>query len=145
VGTLAAEEAEVMPTFAAIVSETGLQFIDRAGWRRELQRHVGRQITVEVHGPRRSNEANRRYWGRIVKTLRALWSVGREVPLTKSQVHHVLVRSFLGEEETPLGWVPVETKHLPSEAFSEFMDKIEGHFASLGVEFLEPGEDEDGL
>jgi hypothetical protein len=123
----------------AIVRPGRLEMLDPRGWREALSRYEGRQIQIEVHGCRRSNAQNRRYWGRIVHTLRKRWSVGREIPLSKTQVHILLVKTFLGEDETPLGFVPMETKNLPSQKFSDYMDEIEGHFTAEGVDF----EDED--
>jgi hypothetical protein len=114
--------------------------VDPASWRAALSRYEGRQVQIEIHGCRRSSAANRRWWGRIVETLRLHWSIGREVPLSKSQVHTILVRVFAGEVETPLGWVPVETHTMSSEQFAELADKVEGHFSAEGVVFRDADE-----
>lgn len=92
-------------------------------------------LTVEERRPTRSVRANRRWWGRIVRTIQGVWNVGRDIPLSEGQVHTILVRVFAGEIETPLGFVPVETHTMPSDVFALFQDKVEGHFAAEGISF----------
>jgi hypothetical protein len=134
-----------MVTFRALVENGKAKHYNLPALNQEIARHEGREIEIEIRKPRRSPEANRRYWGRVVKSVRAHWNVGRAVPLSKDQVHHLLVRHFYGEELTPFGLVPKETRNLPSDVFSKLAEEIEAHFAADGVVFLEPGEDEDGL
>ena len=129
-----------MTSFLALVRDGKLELLDKQGWRECLSKYKGKQVEIRIEGTRRSSEQNRRYWGRIVETLRQVWSAGREIPLSKSQVHNILVRTFLGEDETPLGFVPMETHTLPMPRFAEYMDAIEGHFAAEGIDFPELGE-----
>jgi hypothetical protein len=71
---------------------------------------------------------------------------GREVPLSRDQVHYVLASAFLGCDETPLGPVPAHTRTLTSEQFCDYMSRIEAHFTPLGAVFPQEGDwpEEDG-
>ena len=95
-------------------------------------------LTVEGEHERRSNEQNRRHWGRIVPTVQEFLNRKRAEqgapPLCPEQVHYVLVAAFVGCEETPSDLVPtgppvpVESKKLSKAAFSKMDDEIEGYY-----------------
>lgn len=92
-------------------------------------------ITVEEWKGTRSAQANRRYWGRIVRTLQEKWTRERGVQYSKEQVHYSLKAGFLGCVELNGVLVPKDSHDLPPGEFSEYCDSIEGHFAAEGVEF----------
>jgi hypothetical protein len=122
--------------FAARVSPKGeLVFADATAWRFVLARWKGRTVTVTLEPFRkiRSNDQNRRYWGRIVRGVGGWLNARRDIPLSKEQVHAVLASAFLGMEDTPIGQCPAHTKTLTTQQFTDYMDRIEGHFTPLGV------------
>jgi hypothetical protein len=123
----------------ALVRDGRLVAADPARWVAALKPHhkVRVVVTVERLQERRSSQANRRYWWRVVRGVRAHLNVDRVLPLNKDQVHYVLACSFLGQEETPLGPIPRETHTLTTHEFTDYMDRIEAHFSGIGVTFPE--------
>lgn len=92
--------------------------------------------------PKRSVAQNKRAWARLVRGCQEVLSQRTTVPLSKEQTWDVLKRAFLGEIETPLGRVPMESKNLPTKEFAELCDRIEAHFvAEYGVNFDNVPED----
>jgi hypothetical protein len=110
------------------------------GW---LAAHNGQRVEVDIRRQqeRRSNDANRRYWGVLVPLAGHLLSKDRIVPLSKKQVHYVLASAFVGTEESPLGVpVPMETHTLSKEQFHVFTTKVEVWLAENGYHVPDPGE-----
>lgn len=128
-----------MPTFAAIVSETGLQFIDRAGWRRELQRHVGRQIKVTVSRGSKTNDQLGYYHSVVLPefaehygedSLDAMHYTLKDMFLTKIEItNHITGEIILR--------VP-SLADLSVEQMSEFLERVIRQAALNGWEITPP-------
>ena len=111
-------------------------------WSIAVQQFEGKRVAVEIDARRdvRTDRANRRYWGGIVPLAIELLSKTRDVPLSKEQVHYVLVSAFAGCDETPLGLVPVRTSSMDTAQFSIYCEKVEAWLAQQGYYLPAPGE-----
>jgi hypothetical protein len=89
-------------------------------------------LTLEKREEIRSTQANRRYFVQCTAVAELL-SVGRDVPISKDQAHHILASAFWGVVETPLGQVPKSTRRMPVARFNQYMDEIDAHFAAAGT------------
>lgn len=128
------------PHFTGAVSADGksLRFDAPVYWLTALARMKGKRVTVVLDRERgiRSTAQNSRYWGVIVPVCQEILSQGRTLPLSKDQTHFVLKMAFLGQEETPLGPVPMRSRDLDTAQFCTYCDKIEAHFRTeLGATF----------
>jgi len=97
------------------------------GWFVWLGAQEGKRIVV-VASPEasyRSSKQNRRYWSLVVPVAAEVLSAGRDVPLSKDQVHEVLKYAFIGHEDTPLGPIPKSSKKLSTAKFAEFSRSVE--------------------
>ena len=96
------------------------------------------RVTIEAEKPIRTTRANRRYFGCLVPLaghhLDSHPTREGLPPLSKLQVHGVLVRAFLGEELTALGPTPMETHTLDTKQFHGFTEKVERWLNSLGYQ-----------
>lgn len=110
-------------------------------WVIAMREYDGGRVTVVIEPERRlrSLRANARYWGVLVPLAMHLLSRTRDVPLSKEQVHYVLVSAFAGCDETPLGLVPVPTRTMPSDKFSIFCEKVQAWLAENGYPVLGDG------
>lgn len=117
--------------FRGLVTEDGkLELDEPARWLAVLATLRKRVVQVTLERGRRSLKANAYYWAGIVEPIRQLFNIGREWPINKERIHDLLVRSFLGEEMTPLGPVPKSTHDLPSDRFALYIEVIRAHAAS---------------
>jgi len=89
-------------------------------------------LTLEKQEEIRSTQANRRYFVQCTAVAELL-SVGRDVPISKDQAHHILASAFWGVVATPMGPVPKSTKRMPVGRFNQYMDEIDAHFAAAGT------------
>jgi len=135
-----------MIRFPATVAGGELFPLDKHATRGELKHLNGKTVYVEVDTVKkqRSIAQNRRFFGRIVNSLRAIWTAERGQEYTKEQVVDALSRAFLTSQghalewvETPLGPVPsrVSTRLLNTAEFSRFCDEIEADYAKKGIVF----------
>lgn len=93
-----------------------------------LRECEGKPVTVEVEvrRERRSVKANAYHWGIIVPLAQHALNLKRGpemIPLSKDQVHYVLVTAFGASEETELGPVPVRSSLMDSKQFSALDEK----------------------
>lgn len=128
---------------ATVTAEGKLSISMPCSWREALSHLKGQRVTVEIEREehRRSNRQNRWYFGVVVPLVGEYLSRGRELPLSKDQVHHVLVSAFLGQEETPLGPAPIKTSLLTTAQFSGYCERIQAHAATEWGLFI-PGPNE---
>lgn len=120
----------LMRQHATITAEHQLRLDDNALWRAQLATmKPGRVVvTVESEALRRTTDANRYWFCRVVKFFQKQWSAGREAlslpPYSKWDTHSVLVQSFVGSEPGPIpGTVlHVPTKVMTVEQFSRMTD-----------------------
>lgn len=113
-----------------------------AAWAIAMREYADRRVVVTIEPERqlRSLKANARYWGVLVPLAGDFLSKTRDVPLSKMQIHFVLVSAFAGCEETPLGLAPVETHTMPSDVFSTMCERIQAWLAQNGYHVPAPGE-----
>lgn len=113
-----------------------------AAWAIALREYEGRRVVVDIEPERalRSLKANARYWAVLVPLAGDFLSKTRDVPLSKMQIHFVLVSAFAGCEETPLGLAPVETHTMDSKVFSTFCERVQAWLAQEGYHVPDPGE-----
>jgi hypothetical protein len=94
-----------------------------------FREYDGKRVTVEIEPEktRRSTQANARYWTCLVPLAQHCLNLKRPglLPLSKDQVHAVLVSAFVGQEETELGPVPVRTRTMTKEQFHAFNEQVE--------------------
>lgn len=131
-------------TFSGQVEDDGRvkpEQVNETRWR--LSRWKGRKVTVKVtpYRKRRSLSQNAWYWGVIVPYVQGHLNEGRTIQLSEDQVHEVLKSAFIGQEQTPLGWAPCESKGLTTAQFSDYCEKIRAH-ASSEWELHIPGPNE---
>lgn len=89
--------------------------------------------TIERERPLRSLRANARYWGLLVPLAQHQLSKTRDIPLSKDQVHFVLVGAFAGCDVTALGPVPVRTRTMDVRQFSVFCERVQAWLADQGL------------
>jgi hypothetical protein len=61
----------------------------------------------------------------VVPVAAEVLNQGREIPLSKDQVHEVLKGAFIGWEDTPLGKVPKSSRKLDTAEFAHFCQEAE--------------------
>lgn len=98
--------------------------------------------TFERWRPIRSDQANRRYWGLLIPLAQHVLSQTRDLPLSKEQVHFVLVSAFAGCDITSLGPVPVPTRSMDTGQFSTYCEKVQAWLADAGIAVPEMNEQE---
>lgn len=130
--------------FRGTVDESGkLRFDDPIGWSGRMAQMRGKRVllTVETDQPRRSTEANARYWSVIVPLARHRLSRDRVLPLSKEETHYVLASAFAGTEESALGVpIPVKTRKFTKEQFHTYCMAIEAWLGQEGYPVPQPGE-----
>lgn len=127
----------------SVTPEGQVKFDDPLGWKVNLSSARGKRVvcTIALEQPRRSVGANKRYWSILVPLAGHFLSRGRDVPLSKGQVHYVLASAFAGTVETKLGVpVPVQTRVFTKEQFHTYCTKIESWLGENGYPIPEPGE-----
>jgi hypothetical protein len=83
----------------------------------------------EWEGKRRTDRANRYWFGVVVKRYRDYWNRKNRIPYglplyTKNEIHRTLARVYFGEVVGPLGHMePAETKIADSREFWEATEK----------------------
>lgn len=98
-------------------------------------------VTLERIRQIRSSQANRYYWSCVVPVVAEVLSIGRDLPLSRDQVHELLKKAFIGIEQTPIGEVAKSSAALSTDEFSAYVEAIQAHFGSeMGVAFPHPGE-----
>lgn len=112
----------------------GKLVIDPVAWAIALREYEGKRVTVDIEAEKsiRSVRANARYWGCLVPLAGDFLSKTRDVPLSKDQVHYVLVAAFAGCDETPLGIVPVRTSTMTTAQFSTYCEQVQAWLAQNG-------------
>jgi hypothetical protein len=112
----------------------GKLLIDPASLAIALREFDGKRVTLEIQAekPLRTLQANRRYWGVIVPLAGDLLGKTRDVPLSKDQVHYVLVAAFAGCDETPLGLVPLRTSTMTTAQFAAYCEAVTVWLAEHG-------------
>lgn len=85
------------------------------------------ELTVKQLEPRRSDPANRYYWGAIVPIARAVINQEWQDQLTKEQVHNILKENNnLVEHETPSGrtiMIVRDTHDMPHSEFCQYVER----------------------
>lgn len=112
------------------VVEGKLKFDSPAAWPICMREYDGKSVTVDVEVRReaRSTKANARHWALIVPLARHALNLKRGsdlLPLSKEQVHYLLVTAFGASEETELGPVPVRSSLMNTKQFHELDQKTE--------------------
>lgn len=109
---------------------------------RDAHEHKRVVVKVDLERQHRSLAQNRRYWSIVVPIAAEVLNQGRDIPLSKDQVHEVLKYAFIGHEDTPLGPVPKSSKVLTTEKYAEFCQEVEAWLVlTWGVVIPERGED----
>lgn len=105
-----------------------------AAWPIAMREYEGKRVVVQIEPKRslRSLRANARWWGLLVPLAGHFLSLTRDVPLSKEQVHYVLVSAFAGCDVTDLGPVPVPTRTMDSLQFSILCEKVQAWLADNG-------------
>lgn len=106
-----------------------------------LRAFEGQAVTVDIEKQRsaRSDSQNRFYWGVLVPLAEHILSQSRDLPLSKDQVHYVLVSAFAGCDETPLGPVPVRTSKMDTSQFATYCERVQAWLADNGLYAPEHG------
>lgn len=111
----------------ATVTATGtLEVAEHLLWREFLEKFRGSLVvlTIKKWHPQRSLAQNRRHFGLLMDLAGQVLSMGRPIPFTEHQVHDLLCRVFIGEEETELGPIRKSSSDLDTKEFGEWMDKV---------------------
>lgn len=120
----------------------GRLLIDPASLAIAMREYDGKRVTVDIEPVKsiRSQQANRRYWGVLVPLAGDFLGKTRDVPLSKDQIHYVLVSAFAGCDETPLGLVPVRTSSMTTAQFATYCERVQAWLAQQGYHVPEQGE-----
>lgn len=116
------------PVFSASVGEDGmLRPDDAVRWRAALASMRGKRVrvTVEREAARRSDRANRRYFGAVVPLVQECLSLDLTLPMSKDATHALLCEHFIGFIDTPLGRAPKSSRNLTTPEFQKFVEEIE--------------------
>lgn len=99
-----------------------------------IREYADKRVTVDIEPVKsiRSIRQNNRYWGGIVPLAGDYLSKTRDLPLSKDQIHFVLVAAFAGCEETELGLVPVKTSTMTTAQFALYCERITQWLAEKG-------------
>lgn len=108
--------------------KNGRLVCDPAIWAIAMREYADRTVIVEIDRKRelRSIRANKRHWTIIVPLARHHLNLkrGNELPpLSKEQVHYVLVMAFGAAEETELGPAPIRSSLMTKAQFHEMDEK----------------------
>ena len=110
-----------------------------------LREFDGKAVVVDIEQKReaRSLRANARHWALIVPLAQHALDLkrGRDaIPLSREQVHYVLVTAFGASEETDLGPVPVRSSLMDTQQFHAMDEKAARWLMDLGYSIPEgPG------
>jgi hypothetical protein len=120
-------QPEESVTFRAKVDEEGALRMEQPGrWRAWLAARKGKllDLTVTRRRERRSNAANRYWWGVVVPLAVELLSVGLDLPLPREAVHYKLVEVFGAHVDSLLGPVGVRSSEMTSEQFHQLTSDV---------------------
>ncbi len=125
--------------FLGAVSADGKLKIDAASvFREHVQRLSGQRVEVVVrpHRKKRSQRANRYYWGVVIPLL------AEEFGYDRQDMHEVMAMHLLRIEDCPVTGVPrrKRTPNCDSKEFAEYVDACIRIAAEHGVRIPEPGE-----
>lgn len=128
-----------VPVFSGEVGPRGsLSLKEPRKFRSYLSGLRGKRVDVIVrtHRERRSNEANRYYWGVVVALL------AEEFGYEKEECHEVLAMHFLRIEDCPITGAPrrKRTPDCDTKEFSDYVDACIRLAAEHGVE-IPPAQD----
>lgn len=89
------------------------------------------QVTIETYDPKRSLQANRRYWMLVSE-------IAKETGHDKDEIHDYLKQKYLGTREIMIAGeranISPSSKRLKKKEFHEYMEKCENWaIESLGV------------
>lgn len=120
----------------------GKLVIAPVSWAIAMNQYNGKRVTVEIEAEKslRSIRANARYWGVLVPLAGDLFSKTRDVPLSKDQIHYVLVAAFAGCDETPLGPAPVRTSQMTTAQFATYCERVQAWLSQAGYYVPESAE-----
>lgn len=80
------------------------------------------QVTIEEYDPKRSTQANRRYW-------LVIGAIAKETGNDKDEVHEFFKQKFLGERVVEIAGeratVRPSTTRLKKHEFNDYMEKVE--------------------
>lgn len=127
------------PVFTGKVTDEGKILFDRPRDFREYMDTLRRnnvQVVVRRYRSKRSNEANRYYWGCVVALM------AEEFGYTKDELHEVLAMKFLRIEDCPITGVPrrKRTPNCDTKEFSEYVDACIRLAAEHGIHVPAPDE-----
>lgn len=130
-----------IPVFEARSTEQGgLVLAELEKFRRHLATLAGKPLELVVRRKRakRSNEANRYYWGIVIPLI------AEELGYDKDDCHEVLAMHFLRIENCPVTGAPrrKRTPDCDSAEFAEYVEKCIRLAAEHGVYVPQPGEAE---
>jgi hypothetical protein len=139
--------------FSAQITPLGrLVLDDEPRWRAALLRWAGLRVSVDLAKPKRSDRANRYYFGRVVTTFQGIWSKGRVAiglpPYTKEEAHSVIVQVCLGSVPGPVAGtvLPKPTRDMPSDVFADLTNKARKlAWDEYQIHIPEANEPEEGL
>lgn len=127
--------------FRGLVGADGnLRLDDASAWAVTLTGHRDKrvQVTLEAERKTRSTPQLRRYFGCVVPVVMGVLNAKRDpqlLPLSKEQIHYLILGAFVGFEETPLGLVPIRSRTLTPAQFAELSDRVEAHYRAEGITF----------
>jgi len=129
------------PVIRGVVNEHGrleLSDVARGLMTRCLQHLAGKpvEVTIKLHRPQRSSQANRYYWGVVIPLI------AEHCGYEKDEMHELLAMRFLRIEDDPVTGSP-RRKHTPETDTTEFADYVDACMrfgAELGVYIPAPNE-----
>lgn len=108
-----------------------------AAWPIALREVEGKRVVVDIEAEKkhRSLRQNARHWAVIVPLAQHALNLKRGpdlLPLSKEQVHYLLVTAFGASEETDLGSVPVRSSAMDTKQFAQLDEKAALWLAECG-------------
>ena len=131
----------VTPVFSAVVDDQGkLSLYHPDIFKREVKRLAGKRVdvTVKQHRNTRSSQANRYYWGVVIRL------VADHCGYEPDEMHEALAFRFLRIEDDPITGSPrrKRTPKTDTKEFADYVDQCIRFGAELGVVIPGPNEAE---
>jgi hypothetical protein len=122
----------VTPVFSAVVDDQGkLSLYHPDIFKREVKRLAGKRVdvTVKQHRETRSSQANRYYFGVVIKLI------AEHCGYEPDEMHEVLAFRFLRIEDDPITGSPrrKRTPKTNTKEFADYVDQCIRFGAELGV------------
>lgn len=129
----------VTPIFSAVVDDQGkLSLYHPDVFKREVKKLSGKRVdvSVKVHRETRSTQANRYYWGVVIRLI------AEHCGYEPDEMHEALAFRFLRIEDDPITGSPrrKRTPKTNTKEFAEYVDQCIRFGAELGVVIPAPNE-----